>query len=220
MFFLLIFLSVFLIGCQQKTQDVVCNEPYILVGTDCCLDEDGNKICDKDEMSDSSVEDTTTEKIKENVAIVDTSDFPINSLNVKNLGIGDTATDGKMEITLKNVRYSNKIPETTDKEYFTIYAPEDKQFVIVDILAENIMTDEVILINVVESTIIDSEGYTYILDIMNIGRLDHYLIGGEILPGTKQRGELVYLLPKESEGLKFTFKLEHLVGVTKIFELD
>ncbi len=49
--FMMALLLILLIGCQQKTQDIVCNEPYILVGTDCCLDEDGNKICDKDETN-------------------------------------------------------------------------------------------------------------------------------------------------------------------------
>src|SRR3989344_4186714 len=45
-------------GCQTKsntitdvtTKDtIVCNTPYIRVGTNCCLDKDNNKICDKDE---------------------------------------------------------------------------------------------------------------------------------------------------------------------------
>ncbi len=29
---------------------ITCNTPYILVGTDCCLDSNDNKICDKDEI--------------------------------------------------------------------------------------------------------------------------------------------------------------------------
>jgi hypothetical protein len=39
----------FLIGCGQ-TQEVICNKPYILVGNDCCLDQNENKICDNDEI--------------------------------------------------------------------------------------------------------------------------------------------------------------------------
>ncbi len=42
----------FLYGCEQP---VVCNKPYLLVGTECCLDNDDNKICDADE---TFVEDT------------------------------------------------------------------------------------------------------------------------------------------------------------------
>lgn len=31
------------------SQKVVCNKPYIIVGTSCCLDQNDNSICDKDE---------------------------------------------------------------------------------------------------------------------------------------------------------------------------
>lgn len=45
----LIVLSLILIvGCQSKP---VCNKPYILVGIDCCLDQNNNAICDTDEES-------------------------------------------------------------------------------------------------------------------------------------------------------------------------
>lgn len=37
----------------STTQGIVCLDPYILVGNDCCLDKDGNGICDRDETSTS-----------------------------------------------------------------------------------------------------------------------------------------------------------------------
>ena len=43
---ILLGLTLFLLGCQK----IVCNEPYIRVGEGCCLDENNNKICDKDEL--------------------------------------------------------------------------------------------------------------------------------------------------------------------------
>ncbi|MFH1210323.1 MAG: hypothetical protein V1645_00220 [archaeon] len=47
-------LSVFLLsGCQAETPTgnaTVCNKPYILVGTSCCLDANDNSVCDKDEI--------------------------------------------------------------------------------------------------------------------------------------------------------------------------
>ena len=36
-------------GCQAN--DVICNKPYIRVGTSCCLDSDANSICDIDEVA-------------------------------------------------------------------------------------------------------------------------------------------------------------------------
>jgi len=43
---------VLLPGCVQ-TSKVVCNEPYLLVGTNCCLDKDDSGVCDKDETEES-----------------------------------------------------------------------------------------------------------------------------------------------------------------------
>lgn len=42
--------ALFLISCTSSA--VVCTEPYILVGTTCCLDKDANGICDSDERED------------------------------------------------------------------------------------------------------------------------------------------------------------------------
>ncbi|MBI4360260.1 exo-alpha-sialidase [Candidatus Micrarchaeota archaeon] len=45
-----VMLAAFLAGClQTQTPAFVCNAPYILVGTSCCLDQNGNEICDSDE---------------------------------------------------------------------------------------------------------------------------------------------------------------------------
>lgn len=52
-----LFLTAFLLqGCTTTNNaQVVCTKPYILVGTSCCLDENNNGICDKDEQSQSPV---------------------------------------------------------------------------------------------------------------------------------------------------------------------
>ncbi|MBU4501162.1 MAG: hypothetical protein KKA79_01105 [Nanoarchaeota archaeon] len=41
---------------------VVCNQPYILVGQDCCLDENDNSICDKDEIEKITAEEVEPPK--------------------------------------------------------------------------------------------------------------------------------------------------------------
>ena len=51
----------FLIGCLTQPI-VVCNKPYILVGTECCLDQNNNSVCDKDETIN---ENKSLEKINE-----------------------------------------------------------------------------------------------------------------------------------------------------------
>lgn len=52
------------LGCTQTTEekdDVVCNEPYIRVGADCCLDTNDNSICDKDESEITETEELEAE---------------------------------------------------------------------------------------------------------------------------------------------------------------
>jgi hypothetical protein len=48
LFIPIIILAVSLIGCAQQ-QSLVCNKPYIQVGTECCVDENDNRVCDRDE---------------------------------------------------------------------------------------------------------------------------------------------------------------------------
>lgn len=49
---ILILAIITLIFLVPKGETVVCNPPYIHVGTDCCLDKNSNSICDKDEVSE------------------------------------------------------------------------------------------------------------------------------------------------------------------------
>src|SRR3989344_5771034 len=44
---LLVLAAVLFLGACQRGP--ICNAPYILVGTSCCLDADSNRVCDTDE---------------------------------------------------------------------------------------------------------------------------------------------------------------------------
>ena len=55
---------VLLSGCLNNLtggeSKIVCNKPYIRVGSSCCLDQNGNGICDKDESSSPQGESSQT----------------------------------------------------------------------------------------------------------------------------------------------------------------
>jgi hypothetical protein len=90
---LLFFLMLFVVGCELNVGNisdddikrisenaVVCNEPYIRVGLECCLDINNNNICDSDEkeilsnLKDTSEDDTTTtDTSKDDTTTTDTS---------------------------------------------------------------------------------------------------------------------------------------------------
>lgn len=50
-------------GCiSEEKQGIICNPPYIQVGNDCCLDQNNNSICDKDEMLGKTETETPQEE--------------------------------------------------------------------------------------------------------------------------------------------------------------
>lgn len=59
-----VLILVLTMGCaaQEEKEEVVCNKPYIRVGTECCLDINENLICDKDESEISKAEDLEPEE--------------------------------------------------------------------------------------------------------------------------------------------------------------
>lgn len=53
-------LAVILVSGCITQNPLVCNKPYILVGNSCCLDSNGNSVCDKDEVTTTTAQVTTT----------------------------------------------------------------------------------------------------------------------------------------------------------------
>ena len=45
--------------CVKNGSELVCNNPYIQVGNECCLDRNDNNICDKDEITAMTTSTTT-----------------------------------------------------------------------------------------------------------------------------------------------------------------
>ncbi|ODS40752.1 hypothetical protein BEH94_09450 [Candidatus Altiarchaeales archaeon WOR_SM1_SCG] len=73
---LAILFVVLMSGCI--TEDVTCNKPYIKVGKDCCLDQNDNNICDKDETSSEKHETLNEDKDNEVPGEQD-SDYVVNT---------------------------------------------------------------------------------------------------------------------------------------------
>lgn len=62
---IIILLLFLLTACSQAPMQPICNKPYILVGTSCCLDLNNNKICDSDELAKETVE------VKQETSVID-----------------------------------------------------------------------------------------------------------------------------------------------------
>ena len=90
---LAVVIVIFISGCIK--QEVSCNPPYIKLGTSCCLDQNNNSICDKDEtiplqtQQSTTITNRTTEKITAVISkIIDGDTIKLeNGETVRLLGI-------------------------------------------------------------------------------------------------------------------------------------
>lgn len=108
---LLVLVVLVLGGCKGGVTGgtIVCNKPYILVGTDCCLDKDDNSVCDKDEIEEQAVEpvEPPKEEVEEEPAIEEVETPPETveepeevASNEFLIGLGDSIEFDKKTITL------------------------------------------------------------------------------------------------------------------------
>ena len=87
-------------------------------------------------------------------------------------------------------------------------------------MVENILSDMTQTINPsFETEVIDFDGYTYDQDFDGECALNKALSSGDILPGMKKRGELVYKVPIATEDLKFVYKFDLFGGTSALFDI-
>lgn len=89
--FLLIFCIISIVGCSNIDLDklsdddlqrisenvIVCEDPYIRHGMECCLDSDKNKVCDEDESSSQSEEIIVDNEVNKESQSDDITEIPI-----------------------------------------------------------------------------------------------------------------------------------------------
>ena len=144
---------------------------------------------------------------------------PTESQKTQIFNIGETATDDELKITLNNVRFVTQINEQNN-EYLIAKAQSGKQYAIIDMTIENVLSDTTQTISTLMSTsIIDQDGYEYTIDFEGLVALDKSFKDGEILPGMKKRGEIAYLVPDDATDLKFMYKFDLITGTTVIFDV-
>ena len=134
--------------------------------------------------------------------------------------VGDTATDNELKVTLNNVRFTPKIDEKNN-QFSVAKAPSGKQYAIVDITIENILSDNTQTVYTpLLTSIVDQDGYTYNIDYEGLIALDKSFKDGEVLPNMKKSGEIAYLVPTDATDLKFIYKFDVFTGGTSaIFDI-
>lgn len=163
----------------------------------------------------SKVETTSTVEEEQETPTETRTEAP----KIQIFNVGDTTTDDELKITVNNVRFTTKIDEQNN-EFLVAKAQSGKQYVIIDITIENILPDQTQAISTLGLTsVIDQDGYEYTLDFEGLVALDKSFKDGEVLPGMKKRGEVVYLVPNDATDLKFRYKFDLFTGTTVIFDI-
>jgi hypothetical protein len=145
---------------------------------------------------------------------------PVEQPAVKTFKVGETATNGKLAITLNNVRYATLVDEKNN-EYMIAQSPEGKKFVIIDVILENLEKDKTHPVSsIMMFKLSDKEGYGYNLDFVAFTALDKACkCDGDLLPGMKMRGELPFEVPENAQGLQLFF-LYGIGETTAVFDLQ
>lgn len=135
---------------------------------------------------------------------------------VQTFGVGDTATDGKLAVTLNGMRTTRVM----GGQYTTQVAPDGEEYIIVDITVENTQKDKTASFSpLYQTNLADIEGFTYDPDIFTIGLLSKDFPSGDILPGRKVRGEIPFIVPEDAE-LELLVSTDLFGGSTVVFSLS
>ncbi|MFD2042863.1 DUF4352 domain-containing protein [Ornithinibacillus salinisoli] len=108
--------------------------------------------------------------------------------NKEELSVGESADLEGLNVTLNEVRVEpgGEIDE-----------PENDQFIVVNLTAENNTEEEVVVSSIVNVELYDEEGYTYTTTILTEGIQGQF--DGTIAPEKKLRGEIPFDVPKSGK---------------------
>lgn len=131
--------------------------------------------------SEAQAEDTDT---KDDSDEAEEDDEP----DTENLSTGETVNFDGVDITLNEAR-------TESGGEFD--EPENDQFVVVNLTAENNTDDEVTMSSMMNVELYDDEGYSYSTTILTEGTKGQF--DGDVPAGKKLRGEIPFDVPESGE---------------------
>jgi hypothetical protein len=117
-------------------------------------------------------------------------------LTERELGVGDSIEAGGIEATLNEVRI---LPNS---DFDQPIENPDNRFLATDMTFENVSEEPVAISSLLEFTLKNEEGYSASQTIHTEQR---QLAEGEIAPGEKTSGDIVYEVPPESRGLQLDY---------------
>lgn len=108
--------------------------------------------------------------------------------------IGDTVAFNDLHITLNSAEYSK------GGEYEK--PAEGNQYIVLDITADNKGTEEATVSSIMNTSMVDGEGYEYQAAFVTFVKNQ---LDGTVAAGRKLRGQLAFEVPKEAKTLEFIY---------------
>jgi hypothetical protein len=113
---------------------------------------------------------------------------------IKTFSVGESASDGNIKFTVNSINFKDKIgPFPPDKGY---------HYLVIDVSVENLQKEK-IANSWIPYSVNDADGYTY--ESYYISSQEKLLNDDNILPGETRRGNILFIVPIDSEGLKLKY---------------
>lgn len=101
---------------ENQQKEIICNSPYIKFGSECCLDQNSNRICDKDEQQREQKSYATINNFEGSLKWVELMDITASSSGE----VPESCPNGKnegdiwLEFSLQNLEYDPSYHCDTD----------------------------------------------------------------------------------------------------------
>lgn len=158
----------------------------------------------QDEATEGEDEPAGDEATDESTSAEETT--PPQETDDQELGVGDSVEAEGVSVTLNDVR---SLPETDFDDLSS-----DEEYLATDLTLENVSEETIAVSSLLEFVLKDGEGYSADQTIHTEQR---QLSEGDIAPGERTSGEIVYEVPSGAEGLQLDFN--PLGGETYIWSI-
>lgn len=124
---------------------------------------------------------------------------PTEGSQTATVPVGEVVDGDRMSMVVRGVTTQNSLGEFQE-------ADSGNTFVIVQLVVKNTTSSDFISFSgFLQTQVKDSENYTYSQSIVGTGRTFQ---GGQLAPGEVSRGNLVYEVPEDAEGLTLQFDFQ------------
>lgn len=146
---------------------------------------------------------SANETVNASVTVIQT--LPVTNAS-QLLSVGQTAFDGKGNLTVTGVLFKDKMSDPTPS-----YAI-GKQYLIVSVTYQNLQANETIDADLSTMKVTDGGGYTY--DLVSDVLLETPFLGSAIPPRERRSGNLLFIIPPQATLLKLHYTTATQAGAT------